>query len=79
MMASFQHERGTMTPLVRLQLGAVLFGVCWIAGMLWWNGSFETSNLIITTVIGVAVGYFWYRIMRRRLPPPLPTDSKAKP
>jgi hypothetical protein len=47
--------------------------------MLWWNGSFETSNLIITAVIGVAVGYSWYRFMRRRLPPPLPTNSKAKP
>jgi len=73
-----------MTPLVRLRLGAVLFSVCWIVGMLWWNGSFEPSNLIVTTVIGVAVGYFWYRFMRRRLPPlPLPseqsTGSKAKP
>jgi hypothetical protein len=43
--------------------------------MLWWDGSFELSNLIITTVTGVAVGYFWYRFMRRRLPPPLPSQS----
>jgi hypothetical protein len=74
-----------MTPLIRLRLGAALLAVCWIAGMLLWNGSFETSNLIVTTVIGGAVGYFWYRFMRRRLPPPLPspsgqpTGSKAKP
>jgi multisubunit Na+/H+ antiporter MnhE subunit len=74
-----------MTPLVRLKLGAVLFTVFWIAGMLWWNGSFERSNLIITTVFGAAAGYFWYRFMRRRLSPPLPlpseqsTDSEAKP
>ena len=68
-----------MNPTSGLRWSAIFFTVFWTAGMLWWNGSFETSNLIITTVIGVAVGYFWYRIMRRRLPPPLPTDSKAKP
>jgi uncharacterized membrane-anchored protein YhcB (DUF1043 family) len=52
--------------------------------MLWWDGSHETPRLIVTMVVGVAVGYFWYRFTRRRLLPRLPlpseqsTGSKAK-
>jgi hypothetical protein len=57
-----------MYPSTRLKLSAVLFTVFWIGGMLWWSGSMDGVNIIMLTICGVLVGYFWYRAMRWHLP-----------
>ncbi|KGT81436.1 hypothetical protein MA20_01410 [Bradyrhizobium japonicum] len=51
-------------PLIPLKAGAVTFTVLWTAWMMWWSGSYSSVNLVILTLLGTLVGYFWYRAMR---------------
>jgi hypothetical protein len=51
-------------PLVSLKAGATIFTMLWTAWMMWWSGSYNSANLVIMMICGVAVGYFWYRAMR---------------
>jgi hypothetical protein len=53
-----------MNPITRLKLSAVMFTVFWTGFMLWWSGAFEPANIIILSICGALVGYFWYRAMR---------------
>jgi hypothetical protein len=53
-----------MNPAVRLKLSAIAFTVLWTGWMLWWSGSYDRVNIIMLSICGVAVGYFWYRVMR---------------
>jgi hypothetical protein len=57
-----------MYPSTRLKLCSVFFTVFWILGMLWWSHSIDGVNIMMLTIGGVLVGYFWYRAMRRHLP-----------
>jgi hypothetical protein len=53
-----------MNPITRLKLSAVMFTVLWTGFMLWWSGMFEPANIILLSICGALVGYFWYRAMR---------------
>jgi hypothetical protein len=55
-------------PSARLKLCSVFFTIFWIVGMLWWSQSIDVVNVIMLTICGVLVGYFWYRAMRWQLP-----------
>jgi uncharacterized RDD family membrane protein YckC len=50
--------------MISLKAGAVIFTVLWTAWMMWWSGSDGLPNLVILTICGALVGYFWYRAMR---------------
>jgi hypothetical protein len=56
-----------MKPSARLKLATVVFTIFWIAAMLWWSGSLERANIIVTTICGAVAGYGWYRFMRWQL------------
>lgn len=53
-----------MNPFTRLKLLSALFAVLWTGGMWWWSGEAGMVNLILLSICGAAVGYFWYRAMR---------------
>jgi hypothetical protein len=57
-----------MYPSTRLKLCSMFFTVFWIVGMLWWSGSIDGANIIMLTICGPLVGYFWYRAMRWQIP-----------
>lgn len=48
----------------RLKLGAVLFTIFWIAGMLWWSGEYHPAYVTLLAVCGTIGGYLWYLAMR---------------
>jgi hypothetical protein len=47
----------------RLLLSAILFGVLWTAGMIWWTGT-DTVNVVGTTIAGIVAAILWYFVMR---------------
>ena len=53
-----------MDPTTRLKLSGAAFTILWTGWMLWWSGSFDLANIIITAICGVVAGYAWYRVMR---------------
>lgn len=53
-----------MNPATRLKLSAIAFTVLWAGWMLWWSGSYDRVNIVMLSICSVAVGYFWYRMMR---------------
>jgi hypothetical protein len=55
----------TLSPSTPLKLGAWVFAVLWTAWMIWWSGSFDRVNVVMLSICGAAVGYFWYLGMRR--------------
>lgn len=46
-----------------LRLSAILFGVLWTAGMLWWNAPLDTAAMIIWPIAGVLAALGWYWLM----------------
>ncbi len=57
-----------MAQSTQLKLGSVVFTVFWTAYMLWYSGSLHPVNVIMMSLVGLAVGYGWYRAMRWQLP-----------
>ena len=57
-----------MYPSSRLKLNAVFFALAWTIGTLLLDGGFDRSDVIETSILGVACGYLWYCVMRKRLP-----------
>ncbi|SDJ35634.1 MULTISPECIES: hypothetical protein [Bradyrhizobium] len=53
-----------MKPTMPLKYCSIAFAVLWAGWMLWWSGTFTPANIIILSVCGAVVGYFWYRAMR---------------
>ena len=53
-----------MKPTIPLKYCSIAFAVLWVGWMLWWSGTFTLPNIVILSVCGAAVGYFWYRAMR---------------
>jgi len=43
---------------------AIVFGVLWTAGMLWWSGPLDASKIVIWSVAGVLTALGWYWLMR---------------
>ena len=46
-----------------LRLSAVLFGVLWTVGMLWWSAPLDTAALIIWPIAGTVAAFGWYWMM----------------
>jgi hypothetical protein len=46
-----------------LRTSAIIFGVLWTMGMLWWNAPLEVSDVVIWPVAGIATGLAWYWLM----------------
>ena len=59
----------TLSPSTPLKLGAWVFAVLWTAWMIWWSGSFDRVNIVMLSICGAAVGYFWYRRHALVFPP----------
>jgi hypothetical protein len=57
-----------MYPSSRLKLNAVFFTLAWTIGMLLLDGKLDRVNVIETSIFGMACGYLWYRVLRKRLP-----------
>jgi hypothetical protein len=55
-------------PSSRPKLNSVFFALAWTIGMLLLDGEFDRSNAIATSILGLACGYLWYCVMRKRLP-----------
>jgi hypothetical protein len=53
-----------LSPSTPLKLGAWVFAVFWTAWMIWWSGSLDRVNIVMFSICGAAVGYFWYLGMR---------------
>jgi hypothetical protein len=67
MMMSRHQDREvvmTLSPSAPLKLGAFVFALLWTAWMIWWSGSLDRVNIVMMSICGAAVGYFWYRGMR---------------
>lgn len=46
-----------------LGLAAVMFGVLWTAGMLWWSAPLDAAAFIIWPVAGAVAACCWYWLM----------------
>lgn len=53
-----------MNPVTLVKLSAIFFAVFWSAGMVWWSGTFDLANVIVTAIFGAIAGYLWYLAMR---------------
>ncbi len=47
-----------------LGASAIVFGVLWTAGMLWWNGPLDTPKVVILSIAGILAATGWYWLMR---------------
>ena len=46
-----------------LQASAIMFGVLWTAGMLWWSAPLELPQVVIWSAAGVLAALAWYGLM----------------
>lgn len=46
-----------------LRLSAIMFGVLWTAGMLWWSAPLDAPKIVIWSVAGVLPAVAWYWLM----------------
>lgn len=46
-----------------LRLSAIIFGVLWTAGMLWWSAPLDVPQIVILSVAGVLTAVAWYWLM----------------
>lgn len=46
-----------------LRLSAIMFGVLWTAGMLWWSAPLDAPKIVILSVAGVLTALAWYWLM----------------
>lgn len=46
-----------------LRLAAIIFGVLWTAGMLWWSAPRDTAAFIVWPIAGVLAACGWYWLM----------------
>lgn len=46
-----------------LRMAAIMFGVLWTAGMLWWSRPLDTAAFIIWPIAGVVAAIGWYWLM----------------
>jgi hypothetical protein len=53
-----------MNPVTSVKLSAIFFAAFWSAGMVWWSGTFDLANIVITAIFGAIAGYLWYLAMR---------------
>lgn len=46
-----------------LRQAAIMFGVLWTAGMLWWSSPLDTAAFIVWPIAGVLAACSWYWLM----------------
>lgn len=46
-----------------LRASAILFGVLWTGGMLWWSAPLNVPKIVIWSFTGVATAFAWYWLM----------------
>ena len=46
-----------------LRASAIIFGVLWTGGMLWWSAPLNVPKIVIWSFTGVATAFAWYWLM----------------
>ena len=49
--------------LLSLRISAIIFGVLWTAGMLWWSAPLDGPKIVIWSIAGILSALAWYWLM----------------